>query len=98
MARATVTEQGRPSGGVAILARAHLPLAKVDDGPFDELSDDEQAQFRGRFVAAVVGAGPSRHTLVVATYLWASEGLSQRNLQMLSLIDKWLYSQNRPFV
>ena len=46
----------------------------------------------------MVGAGPSRHTLVVATYLWASEGLSQRNLKMLSLIDKWLYSQHRPFV
>ena len=25
-------------------------------------------------------------------------GLSQRNLSLLSLVDTWLYSQNRPFV
>ena len=96
--KATVTELGRPSGGVAILARSHLPMSGVGSSPFDDLSVEDRAQYDGRFVAAVVGAGPSRHTLVVATYLWASEGLSQRNLRMLSLIDKWLCSQNRPFV
>ena len=91
------TAAGGTSGGVAILAKKHIPLSAVSDTtPFDGIRDPEK--FAGRFVAALVGAGPSRSTVVVSTYFWSGEGWSTRNNELAALTSAWLHSLGRPYV
>ena len=96
-ASAVATAGGGMSAGVAVLARSHIPLGEIDGPlPFDDHPDKEL--YAGRFVAAIVSAGPSRSTVVVSTYFWSGESWSPRNLTLASRVAAWLHSLNRPYI
>ena len=67
---------GRPSAGVALLAKQHLDFAA------EGVCEEEVAA--GRLVAASLRSATLGRMVVYAVYLYPAEGLSDRNLEVLS--------------
>ena len=83
---------GRTQAGAAVLARTHLAVLNYPGTPLVPLAG------LGRVTACHVGAGPRGGSIHVSTYLWAGEGLSQRNFDIMWAVAEWIVAIGRPFI
>ena len=78
---ATSSEKGHcPSAGVAIAVPQHLRLAKLPGQEWDASPSGSPGRIAKAWVQAVTPCG----LLVISVYLWTSEGLTQRNREIIS--------------
>ena len=78
-APAAPTAKRRNKGGVALLVHEAMGLRKAQM---------PECQFQGRLIAGLVQAPGHREMCVIVAYLWVGEGLSRRNLGILSKIGE----------
>jgi hypothetical protein len=91
-APAVVTDQGGVSAGVAIAGRSHFGMCKHDT-PLHSASEHTP----GWAVASHVGAMGKGGVHLISVYCWCSEGLSQRNLDLLQDVARLISRLNGPW-
>ena len=78
---ATLSEKERgPSAGVAVAVPSHIRMAKIPGEDWD----CSPARSPGRIAKAWVQAVTPCGLLVISVYLWPSEGLTQRNRELVT--------------
>jgi len=78
---AAITEEGGRSAGVAIMAKKHIGFSSA-------ASDSINARLRSRISTAWVNTSRKGGLHVISVYLWTSEGMSPRNIEIMTEISK----------
>ena len=85
---------GRPSAGVGVLARAHVGMSKAGGKPVDRSPPSSPGRLAVTWLDCTLRGG----LLVVSIYLWHSEGLSARNLELLAAAGQAVAEHGGAFV
>jgi len=80
-ALATPGEEGKWKAGVCVAARCHYGLAKAGSLAHDISPKGSPGRLCVAWVDGVIKGG----LMVLSTYLWHSEGLTERNRQLLEV-------------
>ena len=89
--RAVKTTDGGVSAGVAIMTKRHI-------GMDPSANDFIKARYRSRISCAWVGTAKKGGFYLLSVYLWTSEGMSQRNAELLDEIERVTKLLRAPWV
>ena len=93
-ARAVKCDSGKGSAGVCIAARSHIDIGQPLHSPIDSSPPGSAGRVAVAFVNGILRGG----VLLVSVYLWHSEGLTTRNMEILHAAGEAIARFGGPWV
>ena len=93
-AAAVMTSAGKGTAGVAVLARSHIGLGTMWQGQLDFSPRSSKGRLTAMWTDGILKGG----MLLMSIYLWHSEGLSQRNLDILNAAARIVHYHGGPWL